>query len=55
MKAKIQSYHTCYVDRENSKPTYLMERKKQLKIIEKSDFWLRKTLTNEKIASISKP
>ena len=47
MKAKIQSYHTCYVDRANSKPTYIVERKKKLDTIIKSDAWLRRGIVSE--------
>jgi hypothetical protein len=46
MKAKIQNYHTCYVDRANSKPTYVVERKKKLNTIIKSDAWLRKIIVS---------
>mgnify|MGYP003329615652 CR=1 FL=1 len=47
MKAKIQSYHTSYVDRANSKPTLVVERKKKLDIIIKSDAWLRRGIVSE--------
>ena len=47
MKAKIQSYHTCYVDRANSKTTYIVERKKKLDTIIKSDAWLRRGIVSE--------
>jgi hypothetical protein len=46
MKTKIQSYHTCYVDRENSKPTFLVERKKKLDTIIRSDAWLRRGIVS---------
>ena len=46
MKTKTQSYHTCYVDRENSKPMYLVERKKKLDTIITSDAWLRRGIVS---------
>ena len=47
METKIQNYHTCYVDRANSKPMLVAVRKKQLRIIMKSDAWLRRGIVSE--------